>query len=220
MKLKIILLLSLIVCVVFAAGCLNNDSNTLTSINPLNKNIEPYESSFPENAPQGDDVILYHMWGNTSIVGPYDDEGLILHSDMAFYGTVKSIDPSYWATYNSDTSTFDRHDTPSDLSDMPWKITFRLKDGTRIEYNAVTVYRYNSPVIHTPVTFEVNDLIKGKKTTTATVLIFGGQVDNYILDDDHRSSYPSVWDLKEGQEYLVYIENNEIMRGGLFVVFD
>jgi hypothetical protein len=226
MKLKIILLLSLIVCIVFAAGCLNkpNESNNLTEINPLSKNIEPYKSTFPENAPQGDNVILYCAWTNYSIASPHDEGGLIAHSDVVFYGTVKNIGLSYWNT--TDENPPSELDNPEyDNAAFKGKRTYVLENGTEIVYNSLRIP--GDCLIYTPVTFEVNDLVKGENMTTVTLNITGGQVDNYVLDEESFPfCYPSVWDLKEGQKYLVYLNNSAgygyyyIMNPGLFVVLD
>jgi hypothetical protein len=209
MKQKIILLLLLIFCIVFVAGCLDKNEYKNSPINPLHKNIERYKSSFPVNAPQGKDIILYNPWGNYSIAS-YDYESLMLYSDIAFYGTIKNIGPSCWSTIDQK--------IPSELYDMPTrKITYTLKNGTQIEYNDLTVS--NDAYIYTPIVFEVKDLIKGKNTTIVTVIIYGGQVDNYIM-----CYYPETWDLQEGQEYLVYLKGYDtkayVMHPGLFVVLD
>jgi ABC-type transport system substrate-binding protein len=226
MKLKLIFLLSIIVCivcVVFAAGCLNNDSNTLTSVNLLNKNIEPYESTFPENVPRGEDVIMHCAWTNYSIAGPHSNESLILNSDVVFYGTVTNIGSAWWAT--PDQKTPSNFDNPQfDTTAFKFKKTYVLKNGTEVVFNAFRIP--GDELIYTPVTFEINDLVKGKNMTTVTINITGGQVDNYVLDEESFCfCYPSVWDLKEGQEYLVYLKNYDdedihIMSGGLFVVLD
>lgn len=226
MKFKVFFLIALI-CTVFAAGCLdsnqdanvsnqnNNNSNqtVTTSINPLNKTIEPYESAFPENIPYGDDIILFKPWANTSTVG-YSNETLLPESDIAFYGTVKTINPSVWSTVDQN--------PPVSLSNAPVSTTtFGFENGTRLEYNMISIPGVDDSIC-TPVTFEINHMIKGENTTEVTVMIQSGQIDNYISLDSY---YPIVWDLKEGQEYLVYVknwgtENNTVMYPGFFVVIE
>ncbi|MCL2549967.1 MAG: hypothetical protein FWE78_03405 [Methanimicrococcus sp.] len=59
--------------------------------------------------------------------------------------------------------------------------------------------------IITPVTFEIDNLIKGENVETITVTIWNGQIGDYIMTD---YSYPLIWDLKEGQQYLVYLKKD------------
>ena len=198
----------LLTCVVFTAACLDSNQNANASINPLNKNIEPFQSSFPINAPYGHEIILYNTWSNTSRAG-YSNETLLPESDFAFYGTLKSVNPSVW-------STFDQN-PPSLLSDdYIGENIFGFENGTQIKYNSVSIPGCDD-YIYTTVVFEVNDIIKGGNTTEVTVTILSGQVDNYISAE---SSYPTIWDLEVGQQYLVYTKNNEIMHPGLFVVIE
>ena len=224
MKFKSLFLIvfTLLICTVFTTACLDsNQNNTLqdntsqnntsqnnTSINPLNKNIEPFKSSFPINAPFGDEIILYNTWSNSSRAG-YANETLLPESGIAFYGTLKSINPSVW-------STFDQN-PPSSLADgQIGENIFGLENGTQIIYNSVSIPGCDD-YIYTTVIFEVNDMIKGENTTEVTVMILSGQIDNYISAE---SSYPTIWDLEVGQQYLVYTKNNEIMHPGFFIVLE
>jgi len=171
-KLKAVFLLSLILFVVSAAGCLNKFDPVerpfdLSSINPLNKDIEPYQPH-PENIPSGEGVFVYRPGINVSFPA-YQYESLEPKSDMAFYGTIQTVGPS----------------------------------GFYVLYERFSF-------IITPVTFEVDYLIKGENTETVTAMLCGGQVGDYIMTD---YSYPLVWDLKEGQQYLVYLKTNNDIEG-------
>ena len=207
MKFKIFFLVALI-CTVLTAGCLDSNQNTTDPINPLNKKIEPFESSYPKNAPTGDEIIYYKPWTNTSTIG-YSNETLLTESDIVLYGTLKRIDPSAW-------STADRN-PPSPILNLPdHEVSYHGCDDS----------------IYTTIILEVNDMVKGEvkgeNTTEVTVVIQSGQAGNYIAIDSY---YPTVWDLEIGQQYLVYLKNYEgwypgmgddtilmIMYPGLFVV--
>jgi len=183
-KYKTVFLLSFILVIVSAAGCLNDPHEKhfdFSSLNPLNKDIEPYQFH-PENIPSGEDVVVYRPSFNFSLPA-YQYESLVPESDMAFYGTVQTINTSEWLVIDE-------------------KFNF----------------------IITPVIFEIDDLIKGENTETVVVTIWGGQIDDYIMTD---YSYPLIWDLREGQQYLVYLKkdgntgNYYIMAPtGLFVVLN
>ena len=215
MKLISIILLILVSTV----ACLDSTQ----PINPLNKSIEPYNSTFPEDLLINDKIILYKPQ-MTIVLPDYTNETLPYESDIVLYGTLKSIQPSIWSTEDQN--------PPSSLYDMQInKSTLDFENGTTIEYNSVTIPGCNSS-IYTPVTFEVNNMVKGKNVTEFTVFIPSGQVDNYISMD---SRYPLIWDLEIGQEYLIYLKNdvnfrnygtekntklNTIMGAGFFIVIE
>jgi len=207
MKLKAILLFSLLSCVVLTAGCLN-ESGKNDSLNPLNKNIEPYQTSFG-NKPHGEDIIFYRLPGNVSYAGNNEQE-IILKSDLAFYGTLKTIGPSYWSTADQN--------PPPNLQNMPIGTYFSSEWG---EFNVITNYE-TTDIINTVVVFEVNDVVKGRNVKEVHVVIEDGQVGNYVMYEP----LISIWDLKEGQQYLVYLKkdgtgNYTIMPPrGIFVVLD
>jgi len=216
------LLLIVLICTVFTTACLDSNQNTNHSINPLNKNIEPFESAFPENLPIGDEIIWYQLSYSLMMVG-YSNETLLPESDIAFYGTLKSINPSFW-------STEDRN-PPSALSDLllpdmsndgyiPGERIITFENGTQIVYNTALIPR-SLASIYTPVVFEVNDMIKGENATEVTVVIPNGQVGNYIAV---LFEYPTIWDLEIDQQYLIYLtgetESRSIMYPGLFVVIE
>jgi len=208
MKFKSILIIVLI-CTVFSVACLDS-SPTTNLVNPLNKTIEPYNSAFPENAPMNDEIILYKPWSNISIIG-YSNETLLSESDMILYGTLKNIQPSIWSTEDQS--------PPYLVYDMELsKTTFDFENGTQIEYNTVSIPECDDS-IYTPVTFEVNHMVKGKTVTEVSVVIPSGQIDNYIAVDSY---YPLIWDLEIGEEYLIYIKNsdaeNTIMYPGFFKI--
>ena len=165
MKFKAFFFLSFILLVVSATGCLNESGEKpldFGSLNPLNKDIEPYQS-YPENIPSGKDLIVYRPGLNFSFVG-YQYESLMPESDMALYGTIQTVNTSEWFVIDG-------------------KFNF----------------------IITPVTFEIDNLIKGENVETITVTIWNGQIGDYIMTD---YSYPLIWDLKEGQQYLVYLKKD------------
>jgi len=191
-------------------------------MNPLNKNIEPFRSSFPENIPTGDEIVWYQLSYAPMRIS-YSNETLLTESDIAFYGTLKSINPSFWSTEDQN--------PPSALSDLllpdmsndgyiPGKRAVTLENGTQIVYNTALIPG-SLAFIYTPVVFEVNDMIKGENATEVTVVIPNGQVGNYIAV---LFEYPTIWDLEIGREYLIYItgemENRSIMYPGLFVVVE
>jgi len=229
MKFKILLLIALI-CIVFTAACLDSN-NADKAINPLSKNIKPFESAYPENLPINSEIIWCQQ-----LCFPYvllhSNESLILESDVAFYGTVKSINPSAWTTANQNPPYF-LSDLSFDVSDDGYyleKDSIQFKNGTVVEYNKVYTGSGLADFIYTPVIFEVNDMVKGENTTEVTVVIESGQIGNYISVE---STYPTIWDLEVGQEYLVYLrncktevfnfgmENNTVlmvMNPGLFVI--
>ena len=168
-KMNILLMLSclfLVLGIVFVAGCLDesNDSNEYKNspINPLHKNIEPFEStSFYENALENN-IILYKVWENCSVTYA-SNESLISNSDLVFYGTLKSIDPSYWSTPGQQ--------PPSGLyAASVGQITVGYENGTQIKYNQVSIGGVND-YICTPLVFEVNDFVKGENTTTVTAVV-------------------------------------------------
>ena len=203
MKFKIFFLIALI-CTVFTAACLDSNQNTADPINPLNKKIEPFESSYPKNVPTGDEIIYYKPWTNTSIAG-YSNETLLIESDIVLYGTLKRIDPSAWSTADQN--------PPSSILNMSDNVV-------------------SSPgcddSIYTTVILEVNEMVKGENTTEVTVVIQSGQVGRFMAIDSY---YPTVWDLEIGRQYLVFLKNYEgrypgmgeetilmIMYPGLFVI--
>lgn len=213
MKSKILfpVLFVTLICVVITVACLNT-----TTINPLHKKIESFSSSFPENAPLGDDIILYMVGVNYSMVAPHSNQSLISNSDIAFYGTLTSINPSVWTTANQN--------PPPGLSESSLgSVSFRLENGTIVQYRTVQVVGC-SDYICTTVVFEVDYLIKGENATEVAVIIPSGKVDNYIsLDPYYR--YATPWDLEIGQQYIVYLEDYDtetktLMVPGLFVIIE
>jgi len=227
MKFKILfnLFMIVLVCTVFTAACLDSNQNMndpVSPINPLNKKIEPFKSSFPENVPFDDEIILYKPWANTSWPG-YTIESLPSDADTILYGTLKTINPSVW-------STADRNPPPAIFNTPARKGGFfGFENGTTIEVNGVSIPGCDDS-IYTTVIFEVNDMAKGENTEEVTVVIPSGQVGNHISLDSY---YPTIWDLEVGQQYLVYLKNYEgrypgmgddtilmIMPPGLFVIVE
>jgi len=230
MKLKSLFLIVL-VCTVFTTACLDSNRDTSNSINPLNKNIEPFKSEFPENVPFNNE-IFWHQRLCFPLIPTYSNESLLLESDIALYGTLKCVNPSVWSTADQN--------PPSPLSNLLLGIpdedylldrdSIDFENGTVIEYNRVFSGGCFSDFIYTTAVFEVNDMVKGENTTEVTIVIHSGQVGTYISIDSY---YPTIWDLEVGQQYLLYLksyegnignynmENNtvlQIMNSGLFVV--
>ena len=208
MEIKLFLFLA-IICTVFVAACLSDAD----PINPLNKKIELYESTIPVDLLVDDKIIMYKPWVRGETPG-YTNETLPLESDIVLYGTLKTIHPSIWSTKDQN--------PPSSL--WEWQIgkgVIGYENGTRIEFNQVSIPNCNE-VIYTPVTFEVDTMIKGENIAEVTVNIQSGQVGNYISMDSY---YPLIWDLEIGQEYLIYLknygtENNTVMHPGFFIVVE
>jgi hypothetical protein len=180
-------------------------------INPLNKKIELYMPTYPEDLLANDEIIVFeHRFTDTTaeyqipVSPPYTNKTLPLEADIILYGTLKSIQPSIWSTANQN--------PPPGLSDIqPIKVIAGYENGTIIKYNIVSIPECND-YIHTPVTFEVNNLIKGENATEVTVILSSGQVGNYIT-----MITPLIWNLEVDQEYLVYLKkdskgNNTIMH--------
>jgi|GEM_PF-2166679 len=215
MRQKIKLLL-LTICVIFAAGCLassndSTESNKNDLVNPLNKDIEPFIPTFPVSAFQDSDLIMYKPWTNYSSIG-YSNESLISESDIVFYGKLADIGSSYWSTADQK--------PPSGLNSTQVGRCIYGFEGTQVVHSCVSI-QSGEDYIYTPVIFEVNNLVKGDNLTTITVIISGGQAENYIMD----GCYATVWDLQEGQNYLVYLKKCDdgtykIMDSGLFVVLN
>jgi len=222
MKFKILFLIALI-CTVFMSACLDSNQSADKSINPLNKNIEPLESAYPENLPFGDEMIWYQLSYTPMVIG-YTNKTLLPESDLAFYGTLKSINPSVWSTENQKPPSALSEILLPDMSNdghISGKGTVSFKNGTALEYNTAIIPGSHD-YIHTTVVFEVNDVVKGKNETEVTVIVQSGQAGNYF-----SAGYEclTIWDLEIGQEYLIYLRNdgtesNSIMYSGIFAVIE
>ncbi|WNY24306.1 hypothetical protein MmiHf6_16370 [Methanimicrococcus hongohii] len=192
-----------------ASTSVHLDNTDQNSINPLNKKIEPYS---PGSVPYEDNIV-FETWSNYSTVG-YSNETLLPEADIAFYGTVETINPSVWTTSNQE--------PPSGLyGAVSGKGGYGSEDGTYIEYDLVSISGCDD-YICTPVVFDIDYLIKGENVTEVTVIIQSGQIGNYISVE---SAYPLIWDLNVGQQYLVYLKNygteeNSVMYPGFFVVLE
>ncbi|MDR2943954.1 MAG: hypothetical protein LBU81_02555 [Methanosarcinales archaeon] len=180
------------------------------SLNPLNKNITPYVSSGYANIPRNDDLIWYHPWTNASRAG-YSYSSLMNECDAAFYGTVQEVQPSVWSTSSGK--------EPFSLSiTQPGKGGFGDETGF-YEYNSIRVSGLDE-IIYTNVVFNVDSWIKKPENVSGNdfvVEVEGGQVGKYVMVG---TFYPSVWDLKEGDSYLIYVKYQNVMHPGLFVVLD
>lgn len=166
-------------------------------LNPKNVYLARYLQS-DANVPTGSDIEFYNDFLTFEPID-YPDEGLISESDLAFYGTVKKVNPSVWSTPDGkdpDNSSFYQQYPEAEL-------------GKGAEF------------IYTTFVFEVDDLVKGNASGDVTVFVRGGQEGKYV---QYASIYyPTIWDIREGDTYLVYLKEKphskyyEIMYGGLFI---
>ena len=204
MKFKTLFLIALI-CTVFTAACLDSNKDPT---NPLNKKIKPFETAYPENVPFSEEIILYRPWSNSSCMPGYTLEGLPTDADVILYGTLKSINPSLWSTvdHNPPPTIFDSQLETPGKGILPGKATVTFKNGTQVEYNTAQLPGCDNS-IYTIAVFKVNDMVKGENATEINVVIPSGQVGNHIAID---SFYPTIWDLEVGQQYLIYLQTQNI----------
>lgn len=162
-------------------------------LNPENSVVNRYASS-DMNVPIGDNIVYYH---DSSVSEPivYSDEELMEEADLAFYGTVKQINPSVWST--------------SDGKAPQNPVTYQ--NLTEAEETPV-----GENYIYTTFIFEVDTPIKGNFSGDVTVYVKGGQVENYVQYDSMY--YPAIFDIQEGDQYLVYMKNGGILYNGLFIL--
>ncbi|WNY22965.1 hypothetical protein MmiHf6_02590 [Methanimicrococcus hongohii] len=222
MKQKLIIIIFLIS--VFFTGCLtldnqsSNFSDTVEnlnhtlkhdSLNPLDKNISPFESGGLYIVPR-ENVVWYETYINES-QAVYSEEELISNSDLVFYGTIKEVRPSKWSTKSGQT---------------PLRLYFAMPgiagfgdEENYYEYKLVSLNGVND-FIYTDVIFEVDSLIKGVNSEEIVISVKGGQVGKFVMP----GTYANPWDFKAGDAYLVYSHcrdnRNEIMEPGLFVIND
>lgn len=168
-------------------------------LNPENAYLVRYLTS-DVNVPTGQDIEYYH---DILMFEPivYSDEELISKADLAFYGTVKKVNPSVWSTSDGkdpDNSSFYQQHPEAEV-------------GKGAEF------------IYTTFVFEIDNLVKGNASDDVTVFVRGGQEGKYVQHD--LVYYPTIWDIQEGDTYLVYLKEKpnhdnydyEIMYGGLFI---
>ncbi|MDV0446972.1 hypothetical protein MsAg5_08400 [Methanosarcinaceae archaeon Ag5] len=199
MKMKKTIILSVSILLIFlAAGCLSNSEDTF---NPLNKNVSEFHTGGIENVPvpmyypldengtpsQKQFMDFYHFIQVNNSMPAYSPEDLPNESDLAFYGTVKEIHPSYWST----------------------------PDGQTPE-NPQQAFHYDNYCIYTDIVFTVTDPAKGNPGDEVVVTFLGGEVDDFVIFFDGPLSPWDFEKQKEGQEYLLYLTVSSIPKEGTY----